>query len=450
MKDYYKTLELNKDAQQGDIKRAYFAMVRKFPPDRYPDDFMKIREAYEVLSNEATRKQYDSVESMPDIVKTYFNAGKEALECGDYTRSIKLLERVTKVYPDFTVINSLLGDAYSANGNSGKAIQIFEELVRREPKNAGFAGKLAEAYKNRGWHKKAIDKYITALKLDEDNISLWLGLSECYYKDNDFSKAKDTIFKALEVSKKNGWDNLELYYHIIQIDIITGNMSQLKEHIGEMKEKSCENDTDRSNVTWFLANLSRKLQIFGMTEQAAITIDTAHELMPEDAEITSIKEKIKKESKVLNSLRRLQQDSSIDEIFTDLFDSEIHKCDQKGCVDCELKQFDIEMGIIIHINELRKEIHKIRDNYPELYDLKADFFGSILDPRKERRLFETYNKRLQKYMKEYPEFFENDDEIVEDDEFIISNQPVIREEEKVGRNDPCPCGSGKKYKKCCG
>ncbi|MCA9791670.1 MAG: SEC-C domain-containing protein, partial [Candidatus Eremiobacteraeota bacterium] len=21
---------------------------------------------------------------------------------------------------------------------------------------------------------------------------------------------------------------------------------------------------------------------------------------------------------------------------------------------------------------------------------------------------------------------------------------------KVGRNDPCPCGSGKKYKKCCG
>jgi SWIM/SEC-C metal-binding protein len=23
-------------------------------------------------------------------------------------------------------------------------------------------------------------------------------------------------------------------------------------------------------------------------------------------------------------------------------------------------------------------------------------------------------------------------------------------ETKVGRNDPCPCGSGKKYKKCCG
>ncbi|MDQ5980957.1 MAG: motif domain protein, partial [Verrucomicrobiota bacterium] len=27
---------------------------------------------------------------------------------------------------------------------------------------------------------------------------------------------------------------------------------------------------------------------------------------------------------------------------------------------------------------------------------------------------------------------------------------VRRETPKVGRNDPCPCGSGKKYKKCCG
>ena len=29
-------------------------------------------------------------------------------------------------------------------------------------------------------------------------------------------------------------------------------------------------------------------------------------------------------------------------------------------------------------------------------------------------------------------------------------QPVKRDGRKVGRNDPCPCGSGKKYKKCCG
>ena len=36
--------------------------------------------------------------------------------------------------------------------------------------------------------------------------------------------------------------------------------------------------------------------------------------------------------------------------------------------------------------------------------------------------------------------------IIEDNE----NKPEIDTSKKIGRNDPCPCGSGKKYKKCCG
>ena len=33
-----------------------------------------------------------------------------------------------------------------------------------------------------------------------------------------------------------------------------------------------------------------------------------------------------------------------------------------------------------------------------------------------------------------------------------SNKPktVVNSAAKTGRNDPCPCGSGKKYKNCCG
>jgi SEC-C motif domain protein len=33
---------------------------------------------------------------------------------------------------------------------------------------------------------------------------------------------------------------------------------------------------------------------------------------------------------------------------------------------------------------------------------------------------------------------------------IHGAQPMKRLEPKIGRNDPCSCGSGKKYKKCCG
>ena len=44
-------------------------------------------------------------------------------------------------------------------------------------------------------------------------------------------------------------------------------------------------------------------------------------------------------------------------------------------------------------------------------------------------------------------------EDLEDEEEMIEKADKvepIKSEETVGRNDPCPCGSGKKYKKCCG
>ena len=40
-------------------------------------------------------------------------------------------------------------------------------------------------------------------------------------------------------------------------------------------------------------------------------------------------------------------------------------------------------------------------------------------------------------------------EFLEDSRKSYEHQPYHRETSKVGRNDPCPCGSGKKYKKCC-
>ncbi len=30
-----------------------------------------------------------------------------------------------------------------------------------------------------------------------------------------------------------------------------------------------------------------------------------------------------------------------------------------------------------------------------------------------------------------------------------NHKPSVRENKKIGRNDPCPCGSGKKFKNCC-
>ncbi|MEF1253845.1 MULTISPECIES: preprotein translocase subunit SecA [unclassified Vibrio] len=43
-----------------------------------------------------------------------------------------------------------------------------------------------------------------------------------------------------------------------------------------------------------------------------------------------------------------------------------------------------------------------------------------------------------------------DNQLSDSDESQGAHQPVVRDERKVGRNEPCPCGSGKKYKQCHG
>jgi hypothetical protein len=52
------------------------------------------------------------------------------------------------------------------------------------------------------------------------------------------------------------------------------------------------------------------------------------------------------------------------------------------------------------------------------------------------------DKEVKKWMKKHPEVMQGGE--------TIKIETVRREGPKVGRNGPCPCGSGKKYKKCCG
>jgi len=93
--------------------------------------------------------------------------------------------------------------------------------------------------------------------------------------------------------------------------------------------------------------------------------------------------------------------------------------------------------------------------------------AKIFDGKKTAKLGTEKNPAIvsvqtEKRMKEVASIFEKQDwkytiglepdkpEDITDLEILLNPPKTIVAEMKVGRNDPCPCGSGQKYKKCCG
>ena len=67
-KDYYKILEIDKNASEEIIEKAYRTLAKKYHPDlqngvrqkEYEEKLKEINEAYEVLSNTYRKSVYDS------------------------------------------------------------------------------------------------------------------------------------------------------------------------------------------------------------------------------------------------------------------------------------------------------------------------------------------------------------------------------------------------------
>ncbi|MGF6375615.1 hypothetical protein M2140_000664 [Clostridiales Family XIII bacterium PM5-7] len=125
---------------------------------------------------------------------------------------------------------------------------------------------------------------------------------------------------------------------------------------------------------------------------------------------------------------------------------EQHQQHLKGTVAELVAQFDcnqtIFVGFLDGINSsLNKELdlEKIKDS--TAIDLDIDFeklFFNMLSAEADYLFtLEQWEEVLTK---------EKRMEIVKD----FKRSRTVHVEKKPGRNDPCPCGSGKKYKKCCG
>ncbi len=99
------------------------------------------------------------------------------------------------------------------------------------------------------------------------------------------------------------------------------------------------------------------------------------------------------------------------------------------------------------LNEYKREGFDLFRNVIET--IKSQTVSSLIRVRivKEEEVERLEAERKRRQEQEREQVWMNKGAAGEDEK---GQQPVKREGEKIGRNAPCPCGSGKKYKKCCG
>ena len=475
----YKVLQLEPGADKQTVKKAYFKLIRQFTPDKAPEKFKEIREAYEYLQKDDNLTDLQKAVSIPEeFVKPYYQV-LEWMEKEEYDKAIALCENVLRIVklPEFHV---QLGRAYLMNGNSGKAVKIWEDICSKQKDNPEYLELLGDAYRDRGWYNKAVAAYDKLYRMNREELAFYCKFMELLSDQDRNEYARKIGSRALAC-----YNRLEKHSReAVQ------SMSEIFEVMAELME-----DADSP---WVIGKAEEMLQVisknpieFELYLEALLHIYAKLiDKMKDDCEVEPAVNKyrdfieLKKESFTGESRHKYQlvqcymeeavlmKDIRLHSIIREtagfwygiLIDDTVSKAFEEKPGNRLLSQmvddrydenriYDTLLYMVNQLKELQESLLLIKQEYPYIARALGEYLDEMLTCSSQEYLFRKYEKRYRKLMG-YPSqgrlVFTGGEDMEEEGYASEENGTYRREGAKIGRNDPCPCGSGKKYKQCCG
>lgn len=452
MESLYDILQISKDASKSEVKKAYFSLVKVHSPERDPERFKSIRHAYDTLMNDEKRKEYDKVFDVPQEFAGDFLKAKGYIDDADYKAAITLLERLNEEYPKEFKIMYALGNAYEMAGNTTKAVKVFEALSKDYPDDPEVTLGLTLAYRSRGFNKKAKLEYERFLDRNPENAQVWKKYVS--FSSKDFKINLLELIKKAENIKSNMFaGEYHIYTYAILTSIRKNDINTAIEYFEKYVDSYIVDEKIDIDTFEEILSLAAHLSVGESFESCMI------KLLPylENCKFKS-DDHIKDIEKIKTNLKQASffSDKTIENAFKGLTERDLKKFDDHESM---LEKFMFELEIVMHIDSLRKSLIHIKNNYPEIFKLNEHFYNEVLLKNNKNILVDKYMKKYLNLRKKNPDFFPSDeyDELFNDmsdldevSDVFEAPVPFVRNEPKIGRNKPCPCGSGKKYKNCCG
>ena len=435
--NYYEVLNVARGAETSDIKRAYFMAVKIHSPDLDPEGFKAVRLAFETLTDSKKRAEYDAYFAAPDELQNDLLAARELMRQNQYKQAVTFLTGLDTANPGSAEIKRQLVKALWALKKSGTADKICKELLEKDPSDCATLVLRARIAGSRGHTTKAEGYFEEAVKVSPLHAEAWIAYMR--FALNDARWLVHKVFKrAMDLSEDMFQDDYILYLVGLRDILFYSAHKDLLAYFIKFTELFINDKNPDEGIYQAVMDIMPAIleedDLIPFVEKILPALERSKHRRDEDEDHF-------KDIHSIIAAKKLRADKRIHDVLADL----------TGCLLNSDADTDDRLGmecyIACELPGIRQSIKVLRSDYPEYFKLNQDFYLDALNEKKTDFLRDKYygiHKRLMRNVNSSEEYDPDDDIGTE------RLMPFVRETPKIGRNDPCPCGSGKKYKKCCG
>ncbi len=351
---------------------------------------------------------------------------------GDYPEGKRLFTALTEKFPEEKDYRIYLGLSDFLVFQIDDALKDFRRCFPPEEFNGDYYATYGEVLLVKGNVKQAREMFCRV-------VDYWHSTGDIRWLDPIEWSFTRILCLDVSVGRKKFEEDEELFFDFLdQVEMTTDRQYTLAMHVAALSELMEDNKWFRPIFMNFVERIREK----GFLSEFEGTLDSAYPAMEyyesqDDNRLSSVM------SKYLMFQTETQDMEDPDSMREETADMKAMAVAYKWFM-CQYLPGHVE------------ELEYVKDRYPHMYKIHEPFFQEVLDdPRGEadRILEELGPLGLSGPKKQVEDFLYGvyGDALKDTRKVGFTTLGTYRRNQpKVGRNDPCPCGSGKKYKNCCG